>query len=126
MSFFSQLHDKVTINGESFDLKEFMKIEPNYSLPDGAIGVVYRPGERKYYIMEDNYQVNETPKWMDGDRYINRINDLKILIEDEIIENDIRKKEIQNIKKIANTESKRKQVEKDLKKYFRDEKNIQN
>ena len=107
-------------------MKDFIKIEPNYSLPDGAVGVVYRPGDRKYYIMKDNYQVNEVPKWMDGDRYINRINDLKILIEDSILENNIRKEKVEKMKQTSDIQAKKRKVEKDLKKYFRNEKNNQN
>ena len=125
MEFFSHLDDKVVINGESFDLSDFMKIEPNYSLPDGAIGVFYRPGERKYYIMKDNYQINESAKWIDGDRYIDRINDLKILIEDENIENQKRKEEIEKIKQNSDAKAKTKMVEKELREYFRNEKNYQ-
>ena len=46
MEYFSHLNDKVVINGETFNLDHFKKIEPNYTLPEGAIGVVYKPNQR--------------------------------------------------------------------------------
>ena len=125
MEYFSHLNDKVVINGETFNLDHFKKIEPNYTLPEGAIGVVYKPNQRRYYIMNDNYQMNESINWVDGDRYISRIQDLKILKEDDRIENELRKKDAKSLKSVSQKQEHEKLAKRDLEEYFKNEKNIQ-
>jgi hypothetical protein len=94
MNSFRHLPDGIIeINDEQFDLELFVEVEPDYSLPEGATSRFY-DGSRHIIYSENNQILGESP-WIDGDRYLTRIEDLNLLIK--TIEED--SKYIENIKK---------------------------
>jgi|TARA_R110000851_G_scaffold327065_4_gene496240 hypothetical protein len=71
--------DIIEINGEKFDLELFLEVEPEYSLPEGMVGRKY--DENKHILhSSDSSFVGELP-WEDGERYVTRSPDLKLLID---------------------------------------------
>ena len=89
--------NKIIINGESFNYKTFFLLEPNYTLSDKEIGRVYEQG-KKHYTTTGKRQIRQPLNWMDGDRYIARINDLKMLEEEQRISEEKERKRIKDIK----------------------------
>ena len=76
MSFFVHSpNGTITIDGETFDLDLFMKVFPDYSLPQGM--------EKRKYIQEDYHYVSDGMRiyhqevpWHNGDKIISRLKDL--------------------------------------------------
>lgn len=76
----------IEINGEEFELKLFTEVEPEYSLPEGCVSRFY-DGEQQQHILytKESQSAGELP-WEDGERYLTRIPDLKLMqdmIKDE-------------------------------------------
>jgi len=89
--------NKIVINGESFDYKIFSLLEPEYTLSEGEVGRVYEQGKR-HYTTTGKRQIPQLLNWMDGDRYIARVNDLKMLIQDKEFEEEVENKRIKELK----------------------------
>tara|TARA_Y100000310_G_C20028255_1_gene510580 strand:- start:109 stop:480 length:372 start_codon:yes stop_codon:yes gene_type:complete len=107
--------NKIIINGESFIYEIFSLLEPEYTLSDGEIGRVYEQGE-KHYTTTGKRQIPQPLKWLDGDRYIARINDLRMLvIEKKTTEQDRKDRiiEIKNRKYIEEDRIQREQSKKE-------------
>ena len=89
--------NKIIINGESFKYKTFSLLEPDYTLSDREIGRVYEQG-KKHYTTTGKRQIRQPSNWMDGDRYIARINDLRMLEKEQRLSEEKEKERIKNIK----------------------------
>ena len=89
--------NKIIINGESFDYEIFSLLEPEYTLSGDEVGRVYEQG-KKHYTTTGKRQIPQLLNWMDGDRYIARINDLKMIIRDKEFEEKAEKERIKKIK----------------------------
>ena len=81
----------IIINGESFTYEIFSLLEPEYTLSGDEVGRVYEQG-KKHYTTTGKRQIPQLLNWMDGDRYISRINDLKMIVFEEEIEKERIKK----------------------------------
>ena len=78
-TFWHSPDDVIEINGEQFDLEIFLEIEPEYSLPEGVVSRKY-DGNKHLLYTKDNVSLGEMP-WEDGERYINRVSDLNLMIQ---------------------------------------------
>jgi hypothetical protein len=86
----------ITINGQfSCSVDVFKVLEPTYQpLPEGYTQRLYFPGKSHTLISDKGYQpVLLDSTWIDGDRYISRIEDFILLknyiLRDEIETNDL-------------------------------------
>ena len=77
--------NKIIINGESFDYEIFSLLEPEYTLSGDEVGRVYEQG-KKLYTTTGKRQIIQPLNWMDGNRYIARINDLRMLVNEQKLE----------------------------------------
>jgi len=78
-TFWHSPDDVIEINGEQFDLEIFLEVEPEYSLPEGVVSRKY-DGTKHLLYTKDNVSLGEMP-WEDGERYINRVSDLNLMIQ---------------------------------------------
>ncbi len=83
----------IEINGEQFDLEIFLEVEPEYSLPEECVSRYY-DGATHIIHTKNSQFAGELP-WKDGERYINRVPDLHLMLE--TLEND--KQYIEALKK---------------------------
>ena len=90
----------IKIDGHEFDIETFLAIEPDYSLPEGAISRVYNSNSH-HRIFSKNTQYSGDFPWEDGERYINRVFDLK-LYEDELKEDTKYVEEVRKTVELAN------------------------
>ena len=74
----------IKIDGHEFSLEVFLSIEPEYTLPEGAISRVYNSNSHHRIFTKNSQYSGELP-WEDGERYVNRVFDLK-LYEDDLKE----------------------------------------
>jgi hypothetical protein len=92
------------INGKLINRKAFLMLEPGYSEPVDTVYVKYESGVDAYRLIKTKTkQYKIIGEWIDGDRYIKRVNELKKLsssIEQEI---NLEQKDItENINRIRN------------------------
>jgi hypothetical protein len=86
------------INGKPITRKAFLMLEPSYSEPVGAIYIRYENSESPYRLIrteEKQYKISGS--WIEGDRYISRMNELSKL------SSAIEQQENQEEKEIAET-----------------------
>jgi len=69
----------VRINGEVFDIGDFLEIAPDFKPPKSLSNIHYIPSERHTRI-ENGIPRNHPTIWDEGDYYISRLNDLKRFI----------------------------------------------
>jgi hypothetical protein len=77
-SYFIYTTSGVTINGISYPIDLFLQLEPGFKIPDGCRYLTYIPGKKSFYTTENSQYPFHQP-WPDGDRYIKRCGDLKLL-----------------------------------------------
>jgi hypothetical protein len=68
----------VTINGISYPTDLFKQLEPGFNPPSDCRYLIYIPGKQSYYTTSNSQYPYHQP-WADGDRYIKRGGDLKLL-----------------------------------------------
>jgi hypothetical protein len=90
---------KVIINGESFNFELFLLLEPSYTLSENETGRIYEHGRKHYTITKDNRQIPQPLNWMDGNRYIARINDIRMLLKEQTLNENREKERIKNLKR---------------------------
>ncbi len=90
---------KVIINGESFKFELFSLLEHSYALSENETGRIYEQGRKHYIITKDNRQIPHSLNWMDGNRYIARINDLRMLLKEQTLNENREKERIKNLKR---------------------------
>lgn len=90
---------KVIINGESFNFELFSLLEPSYTLSGNETGRIYEQGIKHYTITKDNRQIPRSLNWTDGNRYIARINDLRMLLNEQTLDENREKERIKSLKR---------------------------
>jgi len=91
----------IVINNDyRFSLDMFLKLEPNYSLPDGAISRMYIQ-EKQNNLTNGNTQISKGIPWGEGDRYISRLSEILYLEQHERIKEEERQDYIKRIKNSA-------------------------
>ena len=83
-----------------FSLGFFKKLEPDYSLPEGAISQRYIQG-KQYMLSNGNTQIAKDATWGEGDRYISRLSELLYLEQHDIIREEERQEYIKRLKNSA-------------------------
>lgn len=63
----------IIINQNRIPLDEFLNDEPEYELPNGAVGRVYRPGIDHYLILPNGDAKPLPIIWPEGDQYIAQV-----------------------------------------------------
>lgn len=95
------------INGKTISRKAFLLLEPSYREPIGTVYIRYETGEEAYRLIRTNEkQYKIVGVWLEGDRYISRVNDLyklSALIEHQ--SNEEEKEISENINQIKNEKS---------------------
>jgi hypothetical protein len=76
--YFLYTRSGVTINGISYPLDLFLQLEPGFKPPPDCRTLTYIPGKQSYYTTDKSQYPFHQP-WSDGDRYIKRGGDLKLL-----------------------------------------------
>ena len=79
MYFRHNVDDTIEINGVKFDYDVFLEVEPNYVKPAGMSWRHYEQGATHQIHTIDGSQVAGEFPWEDGDRYISRLGDLKVM-----------------------------------------------
>ena len=98
MGSFTHTGNTIIINDEyRFPIELFMKLEPDYSLPNGIILRKYVQG-KTHFITSGFMEKSQPLNWNDGDRYINRLSELIYLEQDEKIREEERKEHVRRIK----------------------------
>jgi hypothetical protein len=92
--------DIIKINGCEFSLDTFLAIEPEYTLPKGAISRFYNSDSHHFIFTKDTQYSGVFP-WEDGERYVNRVFDLKFYEEElkddaKYVEEIIKEEELKN------------------------------
>jgi hypothetical protein len=72
-------NNKIIINGDDFDLEDFLEVVPDYNTTDSLRSVHYIPG-KKHTIDIDGVITPKPVIWNLGDFYISKHNDLKLYI----------------------------------------------
>ena len=83
MYFRHNVDDSIEINGVKFDYETFLSVEPNYIKPVGMSWRHYEQGSTHQIITIDGNQTSGEFPWEDGDRYISRLGDLKMMQKEE-------------------------------------------
>jgi len=83
MYFRHNVDDSIEINGVKFDYETFLSVEPNYIKPVGMSWRHYEQGSTHQIITIDGSQTSGEFPWEDGDRYISRLGDLKMMQKEE-------------------------------------------
>tara|TARA_Y100000310_G_scaffold341678_1_gene441624 strand:- start:1501 stop:1932 length:432 start_codon:yes stop_codon:yes gene_type:complete len=78
MFFRHNADNTIEINGAIFELDLFLEVEPDYILPDGIVAQEYIPNKHHRYY-DGISQIGADIPWVDGDRYIQRLADLKLM-----------------------------------------------
>jgi hypothetical protein len=84
MIFFKHENDKIIINDIQIDFEIFLQLEPDYQKPSKAISVTYIPDQT--HTWSDGIETFVIGrKWIEGDRYISRLDEFLKLqrVEDE-------------------------------------------
>lgn len=71
---FVQTKNNVSINGKTFDIDLFLKLEPEYDYDPNQM-VVYEPGIR-HTVSNGRVSRSKSKVWEDGDRYLSRASDM--------------------------------------------------
>lgn len=79
MYFKHNTDDTIEINGVRFPYELFLILEPDYVKPLGMKWRMYEQGAYHHIHTIDSSQVSGEYPWEDGDRYISRLADLKLL-----------------------------------------------
>lgn len=79
MYFRHNVDDTIEINGVKFDYDVFLEVEPNYVKPVGMSWRHYEQGATHQIHTIDGSQIAGEFPWEDGDRYISRLGDLKVM-----------------------------------------------
>ena len=79
MYFRHNVDDTIEINGVKFDYDVFLEVEPNYVKPAGMSWRHYEQGATHQIHTIDGSQIAGEFPWEDGDRYISRLGDLKVM-----------------------------------------------
>ena len=79
MYFRHNVDDTIEINGVKFDYDVFLEVEPNYMKPAGMSWRHYEQGATHQIHTIDGSQIAGEFPWEDGDRYISRLGDLKVM-----------------------------------------------
>ena len=79
MYFRHNVDDTIEINGVKFDYDTFLEVEPNYVKPVGMSWRHYEQGATHQIHTIDGSQVAGEFPWEDGDRYISRLGDFKVM-----------------------------------------------
>ena len=95
--------NKIIINGESFDYEIFSLLEPEYTLSGDEVARVYEQG-KKHFTTTGKRQIPQLLNWIDGDRYIARVNDLKMIVWEKEQTEKIEKERILKLKRKSNSE----------------------
>jgi len=69
----------ITLNGRQYSWEDFLKIEPQYSVPWGWTTRVYRKGT-EHYISDGANSLRLPLDWAEGDRICNREGELARLV----------------------------------------------
>lgn len=83
MYFKHNTDDTIEINGVRFPYEIFLRLEPDYVKPLGMSWRMYEQGSYHHIHTMDSSQVSGEYPWEDGDRYISRLGDLKILAQEQ-------------------------------------------
>jgi len=79
MYFKHNTDDTIEINGVRFPYEVFLRLEPDYVKPSGMKWRMYEQGSYHHIHTIDASQISGEYPWEDGDRYISRLGDLKLL-----------------------------------------------
>jgi len=79
MYFRHNVDDTIEINGVKFDYDVFLEVEPDYVKPAGMSWRHYEQGATHQIHTIDGSQIAGEFPWEDGDRYISRLGDLKVM-----------------------------------------------
>lgn len=79
MYFRHNVDNTIEINGVKFDYDVFLEVEPNYVKPAGMSWRHYEQGATHQIHTIDGSQIAGEFPWEDGDRYISRLGDLKVM-----------------------------------------------
>tara|TARA_R110002020_G_scaffold106166_1_gene247282 strand:+ start:541 stop:819 length:279 start_codon:yes stop_codon:yes gene_type:complete len=77
MSHFIHKDDIVDINGHHFEEGIIKTFDPEYKKPEGWYRIYFQ--NRKHYLSNGVNQVGDEFPWINGDRYIKSLPELKIL-----------------------------------------------
>ena len=83
MYFKHNTDDTIEINGVRFPYEIFLRLEPDYVKPMGMSWRMYEQGLYHHIHTIDASQISGEYPWEDGDRYISRLGDLKILFQEQ-------------------------------------------
>ena len=83
MYFRHNVDDTIEINGVKFDYETFLSVEPDYVKPVGMSWRYYEQGATHQIHTIDGSQTSGEYPWEDGDRYISRLGDLKVMQKEE-------------------------------------------
>ena len=79
MYFRHNVDDTIEINGVKFDYDVFLEVEPDYVKPAGMSWRHYEQGATHQIHTIDGSQIAGEFPWEDGDRYISRLGDFKVM-----------------------------------------------
>ena len=83
MYFRHNVDDTIEINGVKFDYETFLSVEPDYVKPTGMSWRYYEQGATHQIHTIDGSQTSGEYPWEDGDRYISRLGDFKVMQKEE-------------------------------------------
>ena len=83
MYFRHNVDDTIEINGVKFEYETFLSVEPNYTKPIGMAWRHYEQGSHHQLHTVDGSQTSGEYPWADGDRYISRLGDFKMMQQEE-------------------------------------------
>ena len=83
MYFRHNVDDTIEINGVKFEYETFLDVEPDYTKPVGMSWRHYEQGSYHKIHNTDGSQTGGEYPWEDGDRYISRLGDFKVMQQEE-------------------------------------------
>ena len=89
---------KIKLNDKYFDLEIFRILFPDFQVTSDTNKIVYIQDESRY-VINQNGQVDLPIPWEEGDSYIKNINNLIYVEEQDKIDSQESKKQIEELKK---------------------------
>ena len=78
MNYFRHKKNIIDINGQRFNEEVIKKFDPNYKNPPKGWIRCYIPG-KKHYLTNGTNQIGEILPWINGDKYIRYLVEIKLL-----------------------------------------------
>jgi len=105
MYFRHNVDDTIEINGVKFDYDVFLEVEPNYVKPVGMSWRHYEQGATHQIHTTDGSQIAGEFPWEDGDRYISRLGDFKVMRDENNKDKELVVETLRDIEKESSNET---------------------